>query len=112
MPLRHRRPVRVETLDRLQPPGLPLGALGLRPQYRLPVGRQNKPRSGIGDFDAVAARLVDVEEEGLLHGVFVRAGLDEDAVLQKNIRRAEHVFARVERVGDVMEARGCRCGPA
>src|SRR5471032_3130143 len=91
-------------LDRLQPPGLALLALLLGPDDRLPVRGENEPGAGIGDLDAVAPGLVDIEEEGLLDGVLVRTDLDVDAVLQEDIGGAQHVLATVERVGDVMEA--------
>src|SRR5450759_3926987 len=88
-----RRAVGVERLEGLQAPGLALLALGFGPADRFPVRRQHQPRAGAGDFDAVAARLVDVKEEGLLDGVLVRPGLDEHAVLQENIGGAQHVLA-------------------
>src|SRR5882672_6463540 len=94
----------MKRLDRLQPPRLALLALLLGPHDRLPVRRQDEAGAGVGDFDAVAAGLVDVEEEGLLDRMLVRAGLDEDAVLQKNIGGAQNLLAAVERVGDVVEA--------
>src|SRR5882762_11412857 len=99
-----RGPMGMKRLDRLQPPRLALLALFLGPDDRLPVGRKNETGAGVGDFDAVAAGLVDIEEERLLNRVLVRAGLDIDAVLQKNVGGAQHVLAAVERVGDVMEA--------
>jgi polar amino acid transport system substrate-binding protein len=102
--LDRRRAVGVEGLDRLQAPGLTLLALGLSPDDRLPVRRQHQPRAGIGDLNAVAAGLINIKEECLLHGVLVRAGLDIDAVLQENIRRAQDFFAAVERIGHVVEA--------
>src|ERR1700748_3027220 len=88
-----RRAVGVKGLDGLQAPALALLALFLGPHDRLPVRRQNQPRARIGDFDPVAAGFVDVEEERLLDGVFVWAGLDIDAVLQKNIGRAQDLLA-------------------
>jgi hypothetical protein len=72
-PSHRRRAVGMKRLDRLQPPGLALLALFLGPHDRLPVGRQDEARAGVGDLDAVAAGLVDVEEEGLLDRVLVRA---------------------------------------
>src|ERR1700689_5232998 len=93
----------MKRLDRLQSPGLALGALGIGPDDWLPVGGEDEAGAGVGDFDAVAAGLVDVEEGGLLDGMLVRAGFDVDAVLQKNIGGAQDVLAAVERVGDVME---------
>src|ERR1043166_10122409 len=92
--------MRVKRLDRLQSPRLALLALFLGPHDRLPVRREDQAGAGVGDFDAVAAGLPDVEEEGLLDGVLVRAGLDEDAVFEKNIGSAQDVLAAVERVGD------------
>src|SRR5262245_14117353 len=93
--LDRRRAVGVERLDRLQSPGLALRALGLGPADRLPVGREDESGTGIGDLDAVAAWLVDVEEERLLDGVLVRPGLDEHAVLEKDVGGAQHVLAAV-----------------
>src|SRR6266576_2419666 len=95
--------VGMKRLDRLQPPRLALLALFFGPHDRLPVGREDETGAGVGDFDAVAAGLVDIEEECLLDGVLVRAGLDIDAVLEKDIGGAQHVLAAVERVGDVMK---------
>src|SRR5229473_4107785 len=94
----------MKRLDRLQPPRLALLALFLGPDDRLPVGCEDEAGAGVGDFDAVAAGLVDVEEEGLLDRVLVRAGLDVDSVLQKDVGGAQNLLAAVERVGDVMKA--------
>src|SRR5437867_4505508 len=63
--LDRRRPVRVEALDRLQSPGLPLLAFGLRPDDRRPVRREHEPGAGAVDLDAIAARFVDVQKECL-----------------------------------------------
>src|SRR5712664_3230309 len=82
--------MRVKRLDRLQSPRLALLALFLGPHDRLPVRGENETGAGVGDFDAVAAGLVDVEEEGLLDGVLVRNGLDVDAVLEKNVGGAQN----------------------
>src|SRR5882757_1897249 len=101
-----RRAVGMERLDRLQAPGLALLALLLGPHDRFPVRRQDEAGAGVGDLDPIAARLVDIEEEGLLDGVFVRTGLDVDAVLLKDVGGAQHVLAAVERIGDVMETAG------
>src|SRR6266852_1498767 len=89
--LNRRRPMGVERLDRLQSPGLSLLALFLGPHDRLPIRRQDQAGAGIGDFDAVAAGLVDIEEEGLLDRVLVRAGLDVDAVLQEDVGGAQNL---------------------
>src|SRR5882724_8084623 len=86
-------PMRVKRLDRLQPPGLALLAFFLGPDDRLPVRRQNETRPGVGDFDAVAAGLPDIEEEGLLDRVLVRASLDVNAVLEKDIGGAQDFLA-------------------
>src|SRR5215475_3510389 len=87
-----RRAVGVERLDRLEAPGVALLALLLGPHDRLPVGRQDQPRAGIGDLDAVAARLVDIKEERLLDRVLVRASLDEHAVLQEHVGGEQHLL--------------------
>src|ERR1700733_12642094 len=103
---RGRGAVAVERLDGLETPGLAFFPLGLVPDDGLPVRRQNKPRPGIRHLDTVAARLVEIEEEGLLNGVLVWAGLDVNAVLEANVGGAQHVLAAVHRVGDVMETAG------
>src|SRR6185369_3519689 len=86
------------------PPRLALLPLFLGPDDRLPVGRQDQAGAGVGDLDTVAAGLVDIKEERLLDRVLVRAGLDMDAVFQKDIGGAQNLLAAVERVGDVVEA--------
>src|SRR6202161_4519967 len=106
MTLNRRGTVGMEGLDGFQPPRLPLLALLLGPDDRLPVGRQNQPRSGIGDLDPVTAGFIDIEEKSLLDGVLVRAGLDVDPVLQENIRGTQDVFAAVERIGEMVETAG------
>src|SRR3954447_23118946 len=58
-----RRAMGVEALDGLEAPGLTLPAVGLGPDYRLPVGSQDQPRPGVGQFHPVAGGLPDVEEE-------------------------------------------------
>src|SRR5215207_841084 len=93
----------MERLDRLQPPCLALLALFLGPDDRLPVGREDEAGAGVGDFDAVAAGLIDIEKESLLDRVLVRAGLDVDAVFEEDIGGAQNFLAAVERVGDVVE---------
>src|SRR5215831_1886414 len=94
----------METLDRPEAPGLALLPLGLRPDDGWPVRRQDETRPGIGDLDAVAARLVDVQEERLLDRVLVGTGLDVNAVLQEDIGRPQHVFAAVHGIGDMVKA--------
>src|SRR5688572_23980326 len=89
----------VKALDGLQPPGLALLALILGPGDGLPVWREDESRARIGDLDAVAGRLVDIKEEGLLDGVLVRAGLDEHAVLQEDVGGLEHMLALVNGIG-------------
>jgi hypothetical protein len=93
-----------KVLDGLEAPGLAFLALGLGPHDGLPIGRQHQAGAGVGDLDAVAAGLVDVEEEGLLDGVLVRALLDGHAGLEEDVGGAQDLLARVERVGDVVEA--------
>ena len=105
-----RGPVRVEGLDGLQPPGLALGPLGLGPGNRAPVRRQHQPRDRVGQLDPVAAGLVDVQEERLLDGVLVRAGLDEHAVVQADVRGAQDVVPGVGRERDVVQPPGA-AGP-
>jgi hypothetical protein len=61
-------------------------------------------RTGIGDFDPVAGRLVDIEEERALDGVLVGAGFDEDAILEEDVGGAQDIVALVGGVGNMMKA--------
>src|ERR1041385_556792 len=61
-------------------------------------------RAGAGDLHPIAARFINIKEEGLLDCVLVRTGFDEHAVLQKDIGGAQNVLAAIERISDVMEA--------
>ena len=72
------RAVGVEALHGLESPRLALLPLGLGPDHGLPVGRQHQAGARVVHLDAVAARLDEVEEERLLHGVLVGPGLDLD----------------------------------
>jgi hypothetical protein len=58
-PCDRRRAVGMKRLDRLEPPCLPLLSLLLGPYDRLPVGRQDEPGAGVGDFDP----LIEVERD-------------------------------------------------
>ena len=62
----------------------------------LPVGREDQPRAGIGELDAVAGRFLDIQKERLLDGVLVRPGLDVDAVLQEDVGGVQDVLALVD----------------
>ena len=83
----------MERVDRLESPRLALLSLRLGPENRLPVGCQHQPGAGIGDLDAIAARLVHVEEERLLDRVLVRPGLDVNTALQEDVGRAQDLLA-------------------
>ena len=48
--------VSVEGLDGLQSPGLPFGAVGLRPDDGFPIGVEDEI-AATGEFDAVATGL-------------------------------------------------------
>src|SRR4030095_11058642 len=63
-PSNPRPALRMKRLHRLQPPAVAFLASFLGPHDRLPVRRENQAGAGVGDFDAVAAGLPDVEEEG------------------------------------------------
>ena len=102
--IHRRRSVRVERFDGFESPGLSFFTFFFRPHDGLPVGGQDQAGAGVGDFHAVAAGLVDVEEKCLLHGVLVRAGFDEDAVFQENVGGAQNILAGIDGVGDVVEA--------
>src|SRR5207248_6607682 len=99
-----RSPVGVEAFDRLQSPGLALLPFRLRPDDGRPVGREHEPRAGAGDLDTIPAGFVDVQKERLLDRVLVRSGLDVDAVFEEDIRRAKHLFSRVDGVCEVVES--------
>ncbi len=98
-----RRPLDVERGDGLHPPGLALGALGLRPHDRLVIGVEDQ-EAARADLDAIPAGLVGVEEERLLDGVLVRPRLHHDAVLEEDVRRAQHVLALIDEERDVVQA--------
>src|SRR4051794_31561464 len=73
--LGHRRvSLVVEARNRLHPPRLSLGALRLRPDDGLVVGREDQVAAR-ADLDPVPARLPRVEEERLLDRMLVRARL-------------------------------------
>ncbi len=101
--LNRRRAVGVECLDRLEAPRLTFLALGLGPDDGLPVGGEHQSSACIVDLDPVAAGLVDVQKEGLLHGVLVWAGLDAHAVLEADVGGAQHLFLGIDGPRRVME---------
>jgi 5-carboxyvanillate decarboxylase len=98
--------VGVEGLDGFQPPGLALGPFGLGPGDRAPVRRQHQPRDRVAQLDPVAARLVDIKEERLLDRMLVRPRLDEHALVQADVRRAQDVLAAIWRERDVVKPPG------
>src|SRR6185437_3038485 len=98
-----RRPIGVERLDRLEAPGLAFFAFGFGPANGLPVRSEDQPRSGIGNFHAIATGFVDVQKESLLNSVLVRARFDIDAIFEKDIRCQQHLFSAVNSISDVME---------
>ena len=71
--------MRVEALNGLQPPCLALLALCLTPAHGFPIGCQYEAGRGVGDFKAIAARFVDIQEKCLLNGVFVGSRFDKNA---------------------------------
>ena len=92
----------VERLNRLKAPGLPFLTFLLRPGHWLPIRGQDETCAGVGKFDPVTGRLPYVEEERALDGMLMRSRLDVHAVLEKDIRRAQDIFALVSGIGDVM----------
>src|SRR2546430_4460208 len=56
------------------------------------------------DLDAVAGRLVPVQEEALRDRVLGWGELDVDAAVQEEVRRPQHLLARVHPEGQVVEA--------
>ena len=92
----------VERLNSLEAPGLPLLTFFLRPGHWLPIRLQDETCARVGKFDPVAGRLPHVEEERALDRMLVRSRLDVHAVLEKDIGRAQNVFALVGGIGDVM----------
>src|SRR5699024_7629660 len=76
--------VGMEGRDGLHSPGLALRPFSLAPFDHGPIRIENQTSAGVGEFDAIAARLPDVEEESLVDRVLVGAVLDEDAVLEED----------------------------
>src|SRR5947209_20370340 len=94
------RAVSVERFDGLEPPGLAFFALVFTPADRLPVWREDETRTGIRDFDAIAAGFIYVQEERLLDCVLVRAGFDVNTVFEENICPEEDFLTAVHGIGD------------
>ena len=95
--------VGVEGLDRLDPPGLAAGALGLGPHDRLV--RRVVDEVGAGrHLDAVAARLVHVQEHPLRDRVLGRRGLDRDVGVEEQVGGAQQLLAGVDEPREVVQA--------
>src|SRR5215469_1715464 len=58
--------IRVERLDCLQTPGLPLFSLRLGPPDGLPIRREDQASARVGDLHTITARLIDIKKECLL----------------------------------------------
>ena len=67
-----------------------------------PVGVEDQVTAG-ADLEAVAARLVAVQEERLPDGVLVRAGFNRHVGIAQDVGRPQHVLAAVHHVGEVMQ---------
>ena len=65
-------------------------------------GARTRARTGTRHLDAISAGLVYIKKEGLLDRMFVRSGLDIDAILEKDVGGAQNVFARIKREGYVV----------
>src|SRR5699024_650027 len=65
---------------------------------------QNQPCPGVGELDAVTARLPNVEEEGLVDRMFIGTIFDVDALFVKVVCSFENVFACVRGEGQMVEA--------
>ena len=72
----------VEGFNGWQAPSLPFFTICLTPDDGLPVRSQYEARTGAGNLEAVAARLVNVQEKRLLDGMFVRARFHEYTLLE------------------------------
>ena len=102
---RHRRrAVSMKRLDGFQPPGLAFFSLRLCPDNCLPVWGQNQTRAGVRQLYAVASRLPDIEEEGTLNRMLMRACLNVNAIFQEDVSRAQNLFPRVGGPGHMMQA--------
>ncbi len=93
----------MEALDRLQAPRLAFRPFRQGPGDGLPVRRQDQPGPGVAQFDPVAARLVDVEEERLLDRVLVGAGLDVGAGIEENVGGAQDLLTGVGGEGEMVQ---------
>src|SRR5947207_3356754 len=84
-------------------PGLAFGTVGLSPDDRFPIWLKGKHALS-NNLDAVATRLVGIEEEALGNRVFARRKFNEDTIFQVDISGPQHIFAVVEVISDVMQA--------
>src|SRR5699024_9830077 len=96
--------VGMEGRDGLHSPGLALRPFSLAPFDHGPIRVEDEPSAGVGEFEAIAAGLPRIEEEGLIDRVLVGAVLDEDAVLEEDVGGLENVLASIRREGQVVEA--------
>src|SRR5437588_7392838 len=67
-----------------------------------PVGREIQVPAAI-HLNSVAARFVEVHEEGLADAVTSGTGLDFYVLLNQNVGRAHHLFSRILGKGQVVE---------
>ena len=101
-PAHVRRAVRVERLNRLDPPGLTARAFGLRPDDGLVGGIEDEMRPG-RDLDPVSARLIHVQEHALRNSMLGGCRLDRDVRIQEQVRGAQHLLAGVDEERQVVQ---------
>ena len=90
----------VEALDRLQPPGLALAAIGLGPDHRLPVRSEDQPGAGVGEL-VTPAYVFDGDPSGqFVTEHFARAdaatGVDRALRLDTTVMLVDDPVKRVD----------------
>src|SRR5699024_7613220 len=88
----------------LHSPSLTLGAFRVGPVDHWLVRIQNQPCPGVGELDAVAARLPNVVEEGLVDRMVLGTISGVAALFEKVVCSFESVFACVRGEGQMVEA--------
>src|SRR5690625_7709176 len=64
---------------------------------------QDQSVTALSEFNAVAARFPDVQEESLVNGVFIRPVFDVDTFFEEEVGGFQNIFTGVGRKRQVVE---------